>query len=243
MSEAKVIRFPLRDVNLQQPPITKEIIDSDTINSLQEEPQTETFTTISTAELEKIRSESFDAGVQEGATQAKAKFDSDSDLLTAKLTNLTEKINTLDKIHQDSLKELSKQAALLSIEVAKKMIGEVSNIQEHRLFKFFDEVFERVKNESNIAITLEAELGKSIADKLKSIIADKNIKTNVTISMSDKLAAGECQIDWEHGKAIFNPDEILNALDKEIKNNPISMTNVVGLENQTLQNSSLSGDI
>ncbi len=236
MSEAKVIRFPLKDVNTSTRVASeKEIVDSNTINALPEiKPQEKTFITIATEELELIKKESYESGHKDGLHTASLAAEQAQDELTARLANLTSKIEDIDKIHLDSLKELSREAAKLSIQVAKKLMGEVSNIQEHRLFTFFDDVFDKIKNESSIVISLETELAKSVSEKLKELLKIRNIKSAVTIITNDQLATGECHIDWNNGKAILNPEEILNTLEQEIKNK--TSASVTGLENQTLQN-------
>ncbi len=237
MSEAKVIRFPLKDVNVTSRTTVaeKEIVDSNTINALPEMQQPETtIISISTEEIELMKKESYEAGYKDGLTVASQSKEQAQDELTSRLSKLTSKIEEIDKVHFESLKDLSREAANLSIQVAKKLMGEVSNIQEHRLFTFFDDVFDKVKNESSIVISLEPELAKSVTEKLRELLKIKNIKSSVTIITSEQLSTGECHIDWNSGKAILNHEEILNSLEKEIKNKTSAI--VTGLENQTLQN-------
>lgn len=237
MSEAKVIRFPLKDVNVTSriAVAEKEIVDSNSINALPEMQQPEiTIISISTEEIELMKRESYEAGYKDGLTSASQSKEQAQDELTSRLSKLTSKIEEIDKVHFESLKDLSREAANLSIQVAKKLMGEVSNIQEHRLFTFFDDVFDKIKNESSIVISLEPELAKSVTDKLRELLKIKNIKSSVTIITSEQLSADECHIDWNSGKAILNHEEILRSLEKEIKNKTSAI--VSGLENQTLQN-------
>ena len=219
MSEAKVIRFPLRDVTVAKAAAVKEIVDSNSINELPdlEQPQEPQIHSISSLELETIKKEAFAEGYNKGKTEVSIETAEKEDTLSAKLIGITSRIEELDKIHLHSLTDLSKDAAHLAIQVAKKLMGEVSNIHEHRIFQFFDEILDKIKSESNITISLEATFAETIADKLKELIAKKDIKSNIKITAGDGLAEGECTIDWDHGKAMLNPEALLRSLETDMQ--------------------------
>lgn len=235
MSEAKVIRFPLRDVNIAKATAVKEIVDSNSINELPEleQPPEPQIHSISNLELETIKKEAFAEGYNKGKTEVLIETEEKEDALSAKLVGIASRIEELDKIHLHSLTDLSKDAAHLAIQVAKKLMGEVSNIHEHRIFKFFDEVLDKIKSESNITIFLEATFAETISGKLKELISKKDIKSNIKITAGDGLAEGECIIDWDHGKAMLNPEALLKSLETDMQAKPEHHTEA---QNQNLQN-------
>ncbi len=232
MSEAKIIRFPLKDVNLvKSAAVEKELVDINSINELPEIEKPEEIFSIPAKELETIKQKAFQEGYDKSQAEKTNEASQQETALSFKLSGVITKIEELDKIHYNSLKDLALESANLSIKIAQKLMGEVSNIQEHRIFRFFDEVLEKIKNESSITIYLEPTLAETLTPKINEMVSSKNIKSSVKVLPNDKLSDGQCTIDWNQGKAILNTENLLNLLQVET-----STPQPDAIQNENLQN-------
>lgn len=245
MSESsKIIRFPLHNIGSAEPKLEskpEEIVDVNKIETLEEEPVKEEKThTLNESELEKIKQTSFDSGLDQGRQENIAQNEEQSNRIAALLDDIKEKLQDLESMRQDHISQLSKEAATLSIEAAKKLMSEVSNIQEHRLLGFFEDVFEKIKSENNITIKIHKESAKLFEDKLQDKIATLRNSEQVKVEVCEQFTEGQCEIDWELGKARLDPNALLENFQDYT---PKETTKIVEDGNQSLKNVDESDDI
>jgi flagellar biosynthesis/type III secretory pathway protein FliH len=246
MSQGKIIRFPLQAIGANtEPPKQDEIVDVKKIDNLQETqtdsaPEEEKVHSLKESELDAIKSKSFQDGVDKGKTEQLQHSQDQVDQISDALETIAKKLDNLEKTRENYIRQLSKEASVLSIEAAKKLMGEVSNVQEHRLLKFFEEVFNKVKSESSIIIKISSTAGQLIEEKLKEKINSLDIGQKVKIVTSPEFSEGQCEVDWELGKASLNPTELLENFQSFTHEKE---TKIIQDSNQSLKNSDKSDDI
>jgi len=244
MTEAKIIRFPLQSMAVGKPTEIKEIIDVEQLDNVAiDEDAVQQEEDLASEEINNEApeiSKDYEAGYAEGLEEGKKIIAEQEEYRNEILNDINAKLISLDVQRMHYIHKITEEAGFLAIGLAKKMIGDVSHANEHRIMKFFDEVMSKIKDESKITIYVEKSCEKLIKDKLQEITVALSPATEVNVIVKENFASGKCEIDWDMGKATLDPQALMESFEKDFF---LKEQKKEGDTNTPLKNTETSDDI
>ena len=197
----------LFDYDFDQVKVTPavKIVEQDDEQEEEEEPEI-IVPTFSEEQLQAAKEEAFTAGKEEGILEASTSVEqeiiSSLNMMDTKLTDI---------VHQQSEfnVELNSTAVLVATGVARKCFPEyIKQSGTREIEGMIRELFPQIITEPRIVIHLNPEQTTDIKEKFKKIADQKHYEGKLIIQEDTSVNPGECTVDWSHGRAERNLDDL-----------------------------------
>jgi len=161
-------------------------------------------------EVEQIRSDAYNEGLQSAQAKAAEQAAQAFDRIAASCTDLHERLRHAALEHKT-------QAADLSFTIGRKLAGAaLDQFGEETVRQVIAESLIHIADEPAIQITVPAPLRDSFLASLGDVKQQLNITAEITVEGSDDLAASDCILKWTNGGMERSTEEIEQEIDRII---------------------------
>lgn len=153
-------------------------------------------------------------GLEDGKIQAVEAMEQKTLLTVQQIEqNLVEAFNKSHFYHQ----EIMREQILLTMSILKKIIPHFLEVaKEQEIERFIETTFQEMSSKSQIKIQLHSENFEQVKKSFLSQVKDQKISENIDFVENDDISANQCLIDWEHGGAEWNTEELMQNIEKMV---------------------------
>jgi flagellar biosynthesis/type III secretory pathway protein FliH len=219
MSENNVVKFPFKDLggsrSQSQVVEKEEIVNLDNIEeATKEKVEEKNFQSFTSEQIEKIKSEYYQKGVNETTAKLAEAHASEKAELISSISTLKGRFEDIEMLKKNFSDEVINAASQLSISIGKKIIGANAENYKDKVLEFFKQVLPKLLGEDTIYINLNGKFAGELEQSLKEVVKQSNYTGNLKIVGNDGIAEGECEVNWNSGCAKYNPSELLERVDE-----------------------------
>ncbi len=107
----------------------------------------------------------------------------------------------------------------LALAIAKKVAGDAMQSHAHLLVEqTASACVESLLGEANIHITVHPNLAPMLEERLIALFAHRQDPSEISIIGNDNMPVSDCRIEWKHGAAERNAEQIWQHMEKLIEN-------------------------
>lgn len=230
-----VIKFPLKDFNKSEDSLvesnsTDEVISLDNIDEIykgiqEKKPEaiqnidnSQTFSPIDTDQINKIASENYEKGYNEGKKHADLecvkKISEYSDIIDS----LNHAIVDLNLEKSESFKKLT-LSIIEIIELSfKKFATEDKHNYHNHLNKFIQDIISNIENETEIELSFNPEFYSKNSKHLDEIIRKLQHSDRLKVINSEDISDGNCRVNWSSGCAELDSKKVFHEISSKLEN-------------------------
>lgn len=167
--------------------------------------------TFTAEELEAVRTESFNEGLETGVQQMRA---SQAITLAGVTGKMNEVLTALFDARKNDTGEMMTQVVQLSMSIVGKLFPAMAAVSaQAEIERVLNECMQRMPKEPTLTVKIQAALFETLSGSLSGLIDESGFEGQVILVPDHQMLSGDCLVEWEDGGAERNQVSLLNEIE------------------------------
>ncbi len=212
MSSVQKFTFDL-DFGAPETPSEPEAVD-ETEADLEPEIEVPTF---SEEELEQARAEGFDAGREEGRSDAAAATEQ---RLVEGIDGIAQQLSDLLDAQAAENTEIGREMTAVAVGIAKKVFPDLNARNAlGEIERIIQETLSAITEEPRVQVFVAPDLREPMNERLAVLTSRAAYDGKVFVNADPTLELGDCRVEWSNGSAIRDTEALWEMIDEIVERN------------------------